>query len=141
MSTTEAKELYYFWVKSWNDDSTLLDRLVDPECIVHQERTDGRSSYGPKGTAALKGLIEDSRALFTDIHMSVEVGPIVEEPFVSARWKFTGTYKGDMPGAKAAAGKAVFFHGMDIFLLKEGKIKEYWISSDGVDLMQQLEVF
>ncbi len=75
---------------------------------------------------------------FTDVKMSIEVGPIEEDDHVSARWKFTGTYNGKLSGAKAEAGKVISFYGMDIFLLEEGKIKDYWVCSDGVHFMQQL---
>lgn len=73
--------------------------------------------------------------------MEIEVGPIVDSPYISARWKFTGAYKGNMPDAKAETGKIMGFSGMDILQIKDGKIKSYWVSSDGIHLMEQLGIF
>lgn len=73
--------------------------------------------------------------------MTIEVGPIVDKSYVSARWKFIGSYKGGMQSAKAEIGEKMSFNGMDILFVKDGLIKNYWVSSDGVHLMEQLGMF
>lgn len=138
MTVHEAKRVYEAWVEAWNGELSVLDEVASPDCTVHQARLDKEDSGARKGAEALKEMIQSGRAFFNDVQMSVEVGPIVEGCYVSARWKFTGTYNGKMPGAKAETGKVISFDGMDIFLLEEGKIKDYWVSSDGVHFMQQL---
>ncbi|GAA0381778.1 ester cyclase [Bacillus horti] len=137
----ELTEIYPLWVKAWNEDINVLDEITSPDCIVHQTRTDGKSSTELTGKDALKGIIQDGCAFFDDVVMSIEVGPIVADPYVSARWRFTGKYKGGMNGAQADIGEEVSFHGMDIFLVNDGKIKEYWVSSDGIHLLVQLKMF
>ena len=136
-----GEQIYKLWVKAWNEDRSILDDITSPHCTVHQARTDGKSPGERKGAEALKGIISDGCSFFYDVNMTIEIGPIIDEPYVSARWKFTGSYNGGMQGAKAEAGKRMSFHGMDIFLVEDGKIRDYWVSSDGVHLMEQLGVF
>lgn len=136
-----GKELYEKWLKAWNEDVSLLEDITDEGCIVHQARTDGKSSLENKGPDALKGIIQDGLALFDDAVMSVEVGPIEENSYVSARWTFTGKFNGEMPGATAEAGTEMSFHGMDIFLIDNGKLAEYWVCSDALNLMEQMGIF
>ncbi|GAB2575161.1 ester cyclase [Gracilibacillus alcaliphilus] len=136
----KAKELYLAWVKAWNEDVSILDQIVSPACLVQQARIDGESSHQQQGPEALKKMITEGKYYFSDVEMTVDVGPIVETPYVSARWTFTGSYKGGMDGATAEIGKKVQFSGMDIFLVKDGQLHEYWVSSDGIDLLSQLGI-
>lgn len=46
-----------------------------------------------------------------------------------------------MSGANAKKGKEVSFEGTDIFQIRNGKIVDYWVSSDVVDFMNQLGMF
>lgn len=135
------KELYTKWMNAWNGEINLLDTITSNECTVHQSRTDGRSSLEVKGPEALKGIIRDGLSLFDEARMTIEVGPIEEGEYVSARWNFSGKYNGKMPGAQAKAGTLMSFQGMDMFLIEEGKFREYWVSSDVLNLMEQLGVF
>ncbi|MFA1822467.1 ester cyclase [Virgibacillus oceani] len=141
MDIHDGREIYELWVKAWNEDVAVLDNITDPDCKVHQARTDGKTSDELKGVEALKGIITDGCSFFNDVKMMVEVGPIVDAPYVSAHWRFSGTYKGGMPGAKAEVGKKMNFNGTDIFLVKDGKIIDYWATSDGVYLLKQLGMF
>ena len=141
MTLYDGEQLYNLWVKAWNEDRSVLDEITSPHCTVHQARTDGKSSDEKQGPEALKGIISDGCSFFDDVTMTIEVGPIIDEPYVSARWKFTGYYNGGMRGAKAEVGEKVSFNGMDILFVKDGKIMDYWVSSDGIHLMEQLGLF
>lgn len=141
MTGNDEKQIYESWVKAWNEDLSVLDKVTAPDCIVHQARTDGKTSNERRGAEALKGIIKDACAFFDDVMMEIEVGPIVDRPYISARWQFIGAYKGGMPGATAEEGKIMSFNGMDILQIEDGKITDYWVSSDGVHLMEQLGVF
>jgi predicted ester cyclase len=80
-------------------------------------------------------------ALFSNVRVTVEVGTVIDEDKVVNRWVFCGTYQGDIPGAAPIAhGKQIVFRGIDILRVEDGKIVEYWVSSDGLHLMQQLGV-
>ena len=54
-------------------------------------------------------------------------------------WELWRT-RGGIPGSTAPAGTRVRFHGNDIWRAEGGLIREYWLSDDLLDLMQQLGV-
>lgn len=108
--------------------------------MVHQARTDGKDSRSQTGPEALKEIISSGTYFFDDYKMALVVEPIAEGSYISARWNFTGKYNGKMDGAKADKGKEISFDGTDIFYIENGKVKDYWVSSDGIDFMKQLEM-
>jgi predicted ester cyclase len=57
---------------------------------------------------------------------------------IAGRWLASGTYKGGFPGAKAEPGTAIRFAGADFLRVENGKVAEYWLSSDQLNLMKQL---
>jgi predicted ester cyclase len=75
-----------------------------------------------------------------DLRFTVEVGPIVAGETVAGRWVAEGTYQGGIPGSTAPTGTRVRFHGNDIWRAEDGLIREYWLSDDLLDLLQQLGV-
>ncbi|MFD1415151.1 ester cyclase [Oceanobacillus jeddahense] len=136
-----GKEIYQVWMNAWNKDISLLHDITDESCTVHQARTDGKDSNSIKGVEALKDVVESAKYYFENVKMSLVVQPIEERNYVSARWNFKGIYNGNMVEAKAEKGKLVSFDGTDIFRIENGKIKDYWVSSDVIDFMNQLELF
>ncbi|WP_255437698.1 ester cyclase [Thalassobacillus sp. CUG 92003] len=141
MPFTHGAQIYNMWVKAWNEDISVLEEITSSDCVVHQARMDGKSSNERKGPAALNGIIAEGCKFFDHVNMAIEVGPIVDGPYVSARWIFTGFYIGGIEGAQADIGEKMSFNGMDIFFVKDGKIMDYWVSSDGIYLMEQLRMF
>lgn len=93
MTVYDGKQIYELWVKAWNEDISVLNEITSSDCTVHQARTDGKISDEIKGSEALKGIITDGCAFFDDVKMTIEVGPIVNKSYVSARWEFTGSYR------------------------------------------------
>ena len=89
------------------------------------------------GPGAAVDLIRQARAPFTDIEVGLEVGPIADGDLVAARWFFAGAYAGGL-GVPAEEGTRVRFGGIDVMRAEGPKIAEYWVSSDGMDLMAQL---
>ena len=57
---------------------------------------------------------------------------------IAERWLASGTYQGGFPGAKAVPGTSLKFAGADFLRVENGKIVEYWLSSDQLDLIKQL---
>ncbi|KIL37620.1 hypothetical protein SD71_03200 [Cohnella kolymensis] len=82
MTEREGAQTYQLWVKAWNEDASVLDKVTAPDCAVHQARTDGKSKDDRKGAEALKGIISDGCAFFKDVKMDIEVGPIVDGPYI-----------------------------------------------------------
>lgn len=136
-----GKKIYEKWMKAWNEDISVIDSITSKDCVVHQARSDGKSSLEKRGADALKSIVLDGLALFERANMAIEVGPIEEGNYISARWKFSGEYKGGLPGAKTKSGTEMSFHGTDIMSIIDGEIVEYWVSSDTMNLMEQMGVF
>jgi hypothetical protein len=139
---SEAADLYQRFVTMlWRDDAPverLAAELVTPDFFIHQARTDGTPSEARRGPAALATLVAESLALFSGVEVTVEAGPVTDGDLIAARWRFTGDYRGGIPGAGAGPGTRVSFCGHDLFRVSSGRFAEYWTSSDGLHLMAQL---
>jgi predicted ester cyclase len=139
MPTDDMRELWDRWIELWNGDLALAERIIHPEFALHRvppPRIPGRLD----GREGLIAWIEQTRSLFADLRFTVEVGPIVDGGRVAGRWLAEGSYQGGIPGSTAAAGTRVGFHGIDIWRAEDGLIREYWLSDDLLDLLQQLGV-
>jgi predicted ester cyclase len=132
MTAVDPRQMYDRWMEMWNGRPELAAELVAPGCVVHQPPHD---VSGPEG---VRQMVEMGRAPFDDITFRIEAEPIVEGNRLAARWSMSGRYRGCLPGATAAPGTAVVFGGIDIWRIEDGKIAEYWVSSDGLHLMAQL---
>lgn len=116
--------------------AALAAEIVAPDFVIRRGGADDPS----RGAEAITTLIDQSTALFDEIEVSVDQGPVADGALVAARWIFAGTYRGGLPGASAPAGTRVAFGGMDLVRVADGKVAEYWVSSDADHLMAQLEV-
>lgn len=139
------RELYRRYIEQvWAAEDERLDalaaELVTADFVIHQARVDGADSTARRGPDALAALIRESRALFTDVTTGIVVGPVVEGDLVAGRWTFRGRYSGGLPGATAPVGTAVEFGGSDVVRVADGRFAEYWVSSDGLSLLEQLGV-
>lgn len=132
MQENELRAMYRRWMEMWNGDLALAEELVSPDCQVHQPPNDFRGAVG------VRQMVEMGRAPFDDPEFSVEVEPIVEGNRLAGRWTMTGRYRGGLPGTTAAPGTEITFGGIDIWRVEDGKIVEYWVSSDGLHMMAQL---
>jgi predicted ester cyclase len=113
--------------------------IIHPEFVSHRIPAP-RIADQLQGREALLAWIRETRSLFPDLRFTVEVGPIVDGEMVAGRWIADGTYQGGIPGSTAPAGTPVRFHGNDIWRAQGGLIREYWLSDDLLDLLQQLGV-
>lgn len=110
------------------------ERLIHPDFVIHRNGADS----DVRGPQAIVDTIEQSRALFDDIQVTLDVGPVVDGDLVSARWTFAGSYVGGIPGTTAPAGTRIAFSGIDIVRVTAGMVVEYWVSADGEHLASQL---
>ncbi len=139
MVTDHDTRLWDSWIELWNGDLSLADQIIHPEFLVHRNPPP-RIPAELAGREALVTWIEQTRSFFDDLRLTVEVGPIVEGEMVAGRWVAEGTYHGGIPGSTAPRGTPVRFRGNDIWRAEGGLIREYWLSDDLLDLMQQLGV-
>jgi predicted ester cyclase len=139
MSRERNETLLNRWIELWNGNLTLIDEIVDPGFVGHFPPTTSRSNE-VRGVQALAEWIRMTLALFVDVRLTLEVDPLIDGDRVVGRWIFRGTYQGGLPGATSAPGTQIAFSGTDILRMANEKIVEYWVSSDGMYLMQQLGV-
>ena len=79
------------------------------------------------------------RGSFATATFSCDLGPFSAGAFVISRFRFTGIWQGGRPPtATAASGTATEFFGVDILRLEEGRVAEYWLTDDQLDLYAQL---
>ena len=138
MSSQTNKELWQRWSALWNGNLALADEIIAPNFVAHFAAA-GPSPSEVQGSEGLKQWIGGTLAAFTNASFTTSVGPLADEDLVAGRWIFRATYQGGMPGASpAAVGKGVEYAGMDIFRVKDGKIIEYWLCADMLQLLQQV---
>ena len=83
--------------------------------------------------------IEGFRSSYSDFAIRTELGPYVGDDLVIGRWVFHGVWEGGMPAAATApAGTPVTFNGVDILRLEDGKIAEYWLADNALDVYARL---
>jgi predicted ester cyclase len=139
MPAADLRQLYRRWMlELWNGDLTVAEEIVTGDFVVHQARADDATSEEVRGPGAVTRMVEEGHAPFDDLTFEIEVGPVVDGDLVAARWAGRGRYKGGIPGATAAAGTPVAFGGIDLLRARDGRFAEYWVSSDGLQLMAQL---
>jgi predicted ester cyclase len=129
--------LWERWIELWNGDLDLAQEIIDPDFDLHRIPPP-RVLEGVAGRERLVEWIRQTRSFFPDLRFTVKVGPIVEGDHVAGRWVAEGTYQGGIPGSTAPPGTAIRFHGNDIWRAERGLIREYWLSDDLLDLLQQV---
>jgi len=140
MTAQTSKDLWAPWVALWNGDLAVADTIIAPDFVAHFAPMGG-SPGEVRGPEGLKGWIGGAMAAFADHRFATVVGPIADGDLVAGRWVFRATYRGGLPGAALdAIGKRVEYAGMDLFRVEEGRIVEYWLCADILELLQQLGV-
>jgi predicted ester cyclase len=139
MTSDDPRRLYERWLlELWHGDESVADEILADDFVIHQARSQPGESETVRGPQAGIEMVQMGRAPFSDLTFEIEVGPIVEGDMLAARWVGRGRYAGGMPGASAPDGTEVTFGGIDIMRVANGRLAEYWVSSDGISLMQQL---
>ncbi|MGW6542158.1 ester cyclase [Streptomyces massasporeus] len=131
-------ELYGHWAGLWRGDFSRADEILDPGLVVHQARPDGSDSEAVTGPARLLPEIERTMAVFGDVALTVDVGPIVQGDLIAARWTLRARYTGGLEHATAPAGTPVEFSGHDILRVSGGRFVEYWTCTDVLAGLVQL---
>ncbi|MGA5207143.1 ester cyclase [Streptomyces variegatus] len=138
LSMERMNELYGRWTALWRGDFSHADEILDPGFVVHQARPDGSDSEAVTGPARLLPEIEQTMAVFGDVTLGVDVGPIVQGDLVAARWTLRARYTGGLEHATAPAGTPVAFSGHDILRVSGGRFVEYWTCTDVLAGLTQL---
>ncbi|MFD9698036.1 ester cyclase [Lentzea sp. NPDC059081] len=114
------------WLDFWNGDLELARKIVHEDFGWHVAPLTGGPQQHREGRDAFVEWVRGSRTMLPGLRFSVDLGPIVQEPFHVLRWL-------------VEAGP-VSFHGTDILRTADGKIAEYWLHEDGLWAAQQLGI-
>jgi SnoaL-like domain len=85
MTSQDSKVLWDRWIELWNGDLTLVQEIIHPDLEIHRIPPP-RISDHLRGREALLAWIKQTRSLFADLRLRVEVGPIVDGVAVAGRW-------------------------------------------------------
>lgn len=135
-STDEnLKQVYRYFNEVMNQGKIeIIEELVDPNFafIIPTQPEPFRGFEG------FSGFVQYLRNGFPDIQFSVE-RIIADGNKVAARWKITGTHKGEFLGA-APTNSYVEDYGIDIFTFLKSKILSVHVNENDYGLMKQLGI-
>ena len=114
-----------------NGKLDLFDEICSPDFVKHT--LPPGEPYGIEGS---KQSVLMLRTAFPDIKYIVD-DMFGEGDKLVARWSAKGTHKGDFMGIPAT-GKQVYFSGIEIIRISNGKAMEEWKELDRTGLIQQL---
>ncbi|MGI5337083.1 ester cyclase [Streptomyces sp. CA-181903] len=128
------------WMDLWNGQWERADEILARDLVVHLPR------YGMPAPDAIStperfvAWIEAFRSSYANAHIQTALGPFADAAHVIGRWVFRGNWQpGRPPGATAAPGTPVTLRGADILRLDDsGRIAEYWLSDDLMDVYVDL---
>ncbi len=110
----------------------VIEEILDPEfAFIIPTQPDPIKGYD-----AFRGFVQYLRNAFPDIKFTV-LRQTSEGNKVASRWSIEGTHKGEFLGAPAT-GNHILDHGIDIFTIRDGKIKSVHVNENDFGLMQQL---
>ncbi len=112
-------------------DYSVLDELVAPDYIEHQNGSQGIGPEAVRRTAA--GL----RASFPDLHLEIQ-GAIADEDTVWVRVQGKGTDTGGVAG-RPPSGRRIEVDVIDIVRFRDdGLMSEHWGVADRLGMLQQV---
>ncbi|MXP23581.1 nuclear transport factor 2 family protein [Gordonia sp. HNM0687] len=113
-------DLYRRWIDQlWNGPSDadalaeIANHLVSAGFIGHWP---GHDVHGPSELAA---MVAEMKEMFERMEISIEVPPMTDGVYVSARWNATGM----------RSGQRKRFVGNDILRARDGRFVEYWAAT------------
>lgn len=140
MNSKEARHLYQRWMDMWNGDLDAAREIFADDCIAHPTPSNTGEPPVYRGPSEMRQFVEMGRAVFGEVTFRAEDDLIVEANRLAARWIVQGKYHGGVPGATAEPGTPITFRGIDVWRLEDGKVAEYWVSSDGLHFGAQLGI-
>lgn len=140
-TTEDVLALVDSWAVIWNGDLSRVDESVHQSFVAHAAPLLGGAPSDTAGREHLIDWVNNTHAVLSDLNFTIQVGPIIDGPFVALRWHAVGTYQGGIPGASTAAdGRSIEFFGTDTLRIVDRLIVEYWANADSLWAAQQLGV-
>jgi hypothetical protein len=107
-------ELYRRWIDElWGGDLAVAEEIVAEDFAGHWPDRE------VSGREELVAMIRETREMFTELRLSIEVGPIAERDLLAGRW---------VGGGRTAEGEMRLF-GNDLLRVEGGRLAEYWVAS------------
>ena len=123
----------FFEVGPSKGDLAAADVLLHPGFSLHTPLP----TPGP-GIQEMNNVITTCRAAFHGLKVTVD-DILAEGDKVTARFTARGTHNGEFMGVPPT-GKEITMTGIEIFLIKDGKIAELWGEANLMGLIQQLGI-
>ena len=122
-----------WWEELWNQGNlAVADEIVAPSFTDH----DPASPWVPPGIDGCKTLVSGYRAVFPDIHFTIE-SQVASGDRIVSHWRCRGTHKGELMGI-AATGKTIEVEGISILHLENGRIRHQTTVWDALGLLRQI---
>ena len=138
-SRVEASRFIDRWLSMWNGDLALAWEIIAPELTIHLPQVGMPPESTVHDPQSMAGWIGLFRSSYSSATFACELGPFVDGEHLISRFRFTGVWIGGRPAiATAPPGTEVNFAGVDILRLERGRVAEYWLTDDQLDLYGQL---
>jgi steroid delta-isomerase-like uncharacterized protein len=135
MSAEENKAIVRRFWGVWEEGNIdLVDELLAPDYINHTPASPDQ----PTGPEGVKGVVTMFRSAIPDLRVVVE-DLIAEGDKVVVRYALEGTHDGELFGVPPT-GQRLSIRSIAVERVSDGKIREHWRVTDGLDMMQQLGV-
>jgi hypothetical protein len=139
-TTQPQVALWENWMELWNGNYAIADKIVADKVRLHLPK------YGMPDPATIRDRVDlvawiaAYRSSYADGSLiATELGPFVTDEHIICRWIYQGIWQSGRPAsASAAPGTRVTLRGVDILRLEDGRIAEYWLSDDLLDVYVQL---
>lgn len=128
------------WLRMWNGELEIAEQIIAPKLTVHLPKFGMPAPNKVHDPGTMAGWIAMFRGSFSTATFSCDLGPFSVGAFIISRFRFTGIWQGGgrPPTATCASGTATEFFGVDILRLAQGRVAEYWLTDDQLDLYAQL---
>lgn len=128
------------YAAAWNgcDTDAMADLVTDDIVWV-----DPALPEPARGIAAVQEFMRTSFRIFPDLHFSEPERPrsAVNGDVVAWTWKMEGTFRGAIePPGFAPTGRRMCVEGVDIWVMRDGRIADYRAYYDMSDMVRQLGI-
>jgi predicted ester cyclase len=139
MSIEHNKNLVRRYFEEAPKQPSVYDEILAASFQVHAlHHATITTEGGEAGPALFKAFARIMQAAWADQQMIVNE-LIAEGDRVMARWTFRGRHVGDAFGV-VATGQEIFYAGINIFRVADGKLAESWDMFDRLWIWQQMAV-
>ena len=135
MSAEESKAIVRRFWGVWEEDNfDLVDEVLAPDYLNHTPASPDQ----PTGPEGVKEVVSMFRIAMPDLKVVIE-DMIAEGDKVAVRYTLEGTHEGELFGVPPT-GQRLSIKSISVERVSDGKIREHWRITDGLDMMQQLGV-